>query len=681
MATIRGDDSDNDLVGTDLDDIIYGYGGRDRLDGRSGADLLVGGLGDDHYIVDDGGDVARETDFSGGSDTVESSVSFSLAGSYLEDLVFTGSAAVDARGNGLANRLVGNSAANLLIGAAGADTLIGGAGADTMNGGAGDDRYFVDDAGDRAIETGFTGGMDSVHSSVSYSLVGQYIEILTLTGAAASNGTGNKFANILVGNGADNLLAGGEGADDLQGRAGHDVLDGGGGGDVMNGGIGNDSYVVDDAADRVLETSITGGADQVHSSVSFSLSGAYVERLTLTGVAAIDGTGNRFANTIVGNGAANRLDGGAGSDRLIGGYGDDLYVVDASGDVVVERDLDGGTDTVETSVTFSAAGHYIENITLIGSAAVDATGTDFANLIEGNGADNSINGRAGDDTLMGNAGNDTLWGEQGDDYIDGGDGNDSLDGGGSEGDVLLGGNGDDTLFGGETMYGGDGNDTYFVDQVDQIIVEHSFGNAVRSRLSDYTLPENVETLFLVREDATGRGNDQNNRLHGSVGEDRLHGMGGDDWISGGGHNDRDHIFGGLGNDVIIGGSGHDDFYFDTALSASNVDTIMDFAPEDTQRWVPGEHGGWTEIDFKDELMLDRKVFTALGDANWLSPNEFHAGTSAGDATDRIIYDAATGNIFYDADGSGGIVQILFANVGTFTAEQGTLTHENFHIYG
>jgi hypothetical protein len=88
------------------------------------------------------------------------------------------------------------------------------------------------------------------------------------------------------------------------------VLDGGVGVDTLTGGNGNDTYVVDAAGETIVESSALGGTDTVQSSVSFAL-GSNVENLTLTGAAAINGTGNALANSLLGNGAANTLDGGA----------------------------------------------------------------------------------------------------------------------------------------------------------------------------------------------------------------------------------------------------------------------------------------------------------------------------------------------------------------------------------
>jgi Ca2+-binding RTX toxin-like protein len=174
---------------------------------------MTGGAGGDRYNVDNAGDRAIETDAAGGTDSVESTVSFSLAGQYLESLTLTGSAAINATGNGLVNILTGNAAANVLD---------GGGGADTMTGGAGNDRYVVDHAGDRAVEASTSGGVDTVESAVAFSLAGQYLEHLTLTGSAAVSATGNGLANALTGNNAANKLYGAAGNDSLRGNGGAD---------------------------------------------------------------------------------------------------------------------------------------------------------------------------------------------------------------------------------------------------------------------------------------------------------------------------------------------------------------------------------------------------------------------------------------------------------------------------
>jgi len=117
------------------------------------------------------------------------------------------------------------------------------------------------------------------------------------------------------------VLIGGNGNDSLSGDAGNDLLDGGFGADKLSGGFGDDTYVVDNAGDRITEA-LNRGTDTVYASISYTL-GIGVENLTLTDSANINGTGNSVANILVGNSGANILSGGAGNDTLDGGLGND----------------------------------------------------------------------------------------------------------------------------------------------------------------------------------------------------------------------------------------------------------------------------------------------------------------------------------------------------------------------
>jgi Ca2+-binding RTX toxin-like protein len=121
-------------VGTVSADSLVGTDVADTLDGLGGADTLTGKLGDDTYIVDNIGDQIVENSGEG-TDTANSSATFTLA-SHVENLVLTGSSAINGTGNDLANAITGNGGANILDGGIGADTLAGGAGNDT---------YIVDD--------------------------------------------------------------------------------------------------------------------------------------------------------------------------------------------------------------------------------------------------------------------------------------------------------------------------------------------------------------------------------------------------------------------------------------------------------------------------------------------------------------------------------------------------------
>ena len=263
-------------------DKLFGGIGNDTLDGGKGRDTMSGGKGNDTFIVDNAGDKVIEKSGQG-TDHVKSSLSYSL-GLNVENLTLTGAGNIDGTGNALDNTITGNTGNNILDGGAGADHLFGG---------AGDDIYVVDNAGELI---GDTSGTDEVRSSINYNLVGG-VENLTLTGSANLNGTGDAGSNVITGN------------------SGNNVLDGGTGADHLFGGAGDDTFIIDNLGDMVVDAS---GIDTVQSSVTWIL-GSDIENLLLTGTSSIDGTGNALDNTITGNAGDNIINGGDGADTIDGG--------------------------------------------------------------------------------------------------------------------------------------------------------------------------------------------------------------------------------------------------------------------------------------------------------------------------------------------------------------------------
>ncbi|MCE3289411.1 MAG: hypothetical protein K0R83_1423, partial [Caulobacter sp.] len=524
-------------TGTSLANVIIGGAGNDRLDGLGGADILTGGLGDDTYVVNQATDVIVELDGQG-SDTVEASASYTLAaGLSVEAMVAVGAAAVSLTGNELNNSLTGNAAANVLNGGAGADAMAGGLGADT---------YIVDNAGDTVTELA-GGGVDTVQSSIDY-VLGAEVERLTLTGVAIS-ATGNALANILIGNAQDNILDGGAGADSLQ------------------GGLGNDTYHVDNAGDVIVESGI--GIDSVNTSLNSYTLGAALENLSFSGIGTFAGTGNNFANTIVGSagsdtlsglGGDDILDGGAGADAMDGGAGNDTYFVDNAGDTITDA---SGVDTVRTtrSYTLSAT---LENLIYVGSGGASLQGNSLANVITGGDGDDYLKGLIGNDALNGGGGVDDLQGGDGDDVLDGGSGAD-------------------------TLFGGAGNDTFVVDDAGDVVDENpgKGTDRVRTTLASYALTANVEDLIYIGSGAfIGTGNDlanvitggaQGDSLFGGIGNDTLNGGGGADSLDGGDGNDT--LNGGEGVDTMTGGVGNDTYLIDDAgdvvveLAAGGTDSV------------------------------------------------------------------------------------------------------------
>jgi len=199
-------------------------------------------------------------------------------------------------------------------------------------GGAGNNLYKIANMKDMIVEQE-TGGIDTIESAISYTLVA-FTENLTLVGNKARYGTGNSVDNTLIGNDLNNVLNGEDGADKLFGGAGKDILIGGRGNDsltggagidILHGGEGDDSYYIDDMQDVIVELR-SEGLDSVMANVSYTLSD-YVENLSLTGTEMINATGNSVANSLTGNNANNLLVGGKGNDTLIGGKGNDGYVL------------------------------------------------------------------------------------------------------------------------------------------------------------------------------------------------------------------------------------------------------------------------------------------------------------------------------------------------------------------
>ncbi|ESQ73785.1 calcium-binding protein [Asticcacaulis sp. AC402] len=201
------------LTGSGYADTLVGNDAANVLDGGNGNDTLSGGIGDDTYYVQETGDKVVELGGEG-TDTIFSTVNYSLNGRYVETLTLTGTANTTATGNSLANTLNGNVGNNVLDGAAGNDT---------MAGGMGDDTYYVQATGDNVIEAGGA-GTDLIYSSVTYTLAGRFAETLNLTGTANINATGNSNSNTLIGNDGNNTLNGKAGADKLTGGLGADIF-------------------------------------------------------------------------------------------------------------------------------------------------------------------------------------------------------------------------------------------------------------------------------------------------------------------------------------------------------------------------------------------------------------------------------------------------------------------------
>lgn len=255
----------------------------------------------------------------------------------------------------------------------GNDLLVGVGG--QLAGGAGNDTYVVTHATDTVVELA-SQGTDLVKTSLATYALGANVENLAYIGEGAFTGTGNSLQNQITGG------------------AGSDTLRGGNGNDVINGGDGDDFLHGDGNRDQIRGGN---GADTIHG-------GSYDDR-----VWGDDGNDQLFGDdgndTIYGGIGNDTIEGGTGNDAMSGGAGDDTYRVSGSADVVTE--LSGeGRDTVQSSISYTL-GNNVEDLTLTGTGAINATGNALANTLIGNGAANILNGGAGSDVLIGGGGADT----------------------------------------------------------------------------------------------------------------------------------------------------------------------------------------------------------------------------------------------------------------------------------
>ncbi len=577
--SLYGDAGDDSLEGGDGNDLLDGGTGRDRLDGGPGDDLYQFGVGSGHDII------VRDTS---GNDSVQLAAGITAANVALHrissppaaDLPFNGDSLVVQLNGGSDQLWIANYFATSATGyierirfadgsswdyAAVVSRLVTqGGSVNTMNATNKADTFPVDHWNDVVNDPSPTNG-DKIVASVSYRIPDPALTSFTLTGSL------NLFAVV----GGYTPVYGSSGDNYFEGTPSSNV-------GTYYGGAGNDVYVAHRLNDAILPAMNPAnlgdivvveqpgqGTDTYVSGFWSAQLPANVENLVMIApnsssrISYYPDSINDFSHKLIGNALNNtidatlyelsaagqwwmsyrstlligansfRLDGGAGADTMIGGYGDDTYVIDNPGDVVIETGVgrhgtDYSNDTVETPFESSLAQFpNIENITLVGSAAVNATGNAAANRLDGsqNAAINRLTGGAGDDT-----------------YVVG------------IGDLVV-------------ELAGEGNDT--------VVIAATIGSP--ARLTDYA---NVENLRLAGNvgNLDAEGDAGPNTLIGSLGNNRLSGGDGDDqifdqyagdlmhyptriavadkdWLSGGNGDDVLVSYG--GNDTLEGGAGDD----------------------------------------------------------------------------------------------------------------------------
>lgn len=558
-----------------------------------------------------------------------------LAGSYSDDRIDggAGSDSIDGyRGN---NTLFGGTGDDLIVSFKySKDQIFGGDGIDTLW----VEWYFDEDGRDMTISVAspdipFTTGTGTTIFGV---------ERLKVTGGTGSDSfTGGQYADFLAGGEGSDTLIGGGGNDTLYaadrwagigtwsdwGSTGFDLIRAGGGNDVLivqadsqadtiDGGAGIDLLRFEAGASHML--AVLTVSNSITLSNGSIVTG--VERIdyvgfdyeTLTDLQQDSITGGNLDDTLIGNGGDDYLSGGAGNDSIAGAIG---YC--AGGIVSVY----GGAGDDHVNFGKSGAGSVV-----YGGAGLDLINIDLS-FVSGIGLKIDLDTRIhlADGTridgfeyfdLVGTSANDTIAGGAVADTLNGGGGDDSVYAYGGN-DVLTGGDGTDSIFGGA------GDDTLL-------------GNVGSDEL---TGGEGNDVLTVDIRSHTGQ------VMYGGGGDDNLFGDRGDDTMTGG-----------VGADTMAGNNGYDTFIFNIAPAAGMVDAISRF-----------QHA-------KDTIQLNQTAFSGLT-VGTLHAADFVLGTVADDDTDRILYDSATGAIWYDADGTGATAAIEFA-----TLDPGRTLHAaNFEV--
>lgn len=569
---------DINAIGNSLNNTLRGNGGANVINGAEGSDEMYGGAGDDTYVVDCAGDAVVEK-AEEGVDLVKSAVAYVLTPN-VENLTLTGTADLIGKGNGLANLLSGNSGKNSLHGGGGDDTLSGGGGRDTVDGGEGTDTLLLSGkvseysfitynkslaVGDKVagrdglgrvtnvekvtfLGDGRTLTVEDLPSITARQYIEAYGDLIREIGANTSMG----FEHYLNYGYAEGRLTAAcpemfpGGFDALKYLASNADLMAYYGADAA----GARQHLISHGLKELAE----GGGRSYDPTLLTQVGTAAADTLTgggdndgLFGQGGDDALFGGGGNDGLSGGAGNDLlDGGLGVDKMSGGAGDDVYVVDSPFDCVEER-YGSGTDTVQSSINFNLGvitRGDIENLSLIGSANIDATGNRLANVLVGNDGANILDGAAGLDMMKGGGGNDVY-------LIDD-----------KYGDKIV-------------EASGGGFDTLLIDSAEAYFWHDYSLRGGGEDNPEGTAGQDVECLVVtdtVGNDVVLHGNALNNILWGNRWRNTLEGYEGNDILDGAGCNNC--LKGGAGNDIYrFDSRGGLDIIVEDDATVGNCDTL------------------------------------------------------------------------------------------------------------
>ncbi|MFY1027393.1 S8 family serine peptidase [Actinobacillus seminis] len=474
--------SNEEVALPDFGVAFWGTEGEDRLFGGNGNDILRGGKGNDVIVGEH-----SANSVSGGDDI-----------------------------------LYGNDGDDRILGGGGNDTLYGGTGSDYLGGGEGNDIMYLE---------GDDTALSSSYRNQQYTTLSQY------------NNIKFSWARAEGGKGSDRFVV----VKDTSPNASQGLLKN----LIWDFDINDKNEKIDisqfNGVNTINFTSFSVN-NELYTRVWLGEAKAGTQYITLKGVRADQLkadmfifskeqadlpqlkqliTGTNKNDKLTGNAVGNLIDGNAGADIMSGEFGDDTYIVDNTGDKVIEI-KDGGYDIVKSSVSYTLSAHT-EELQLSGLASINAVGNSENNRLVGNSGNNRLDGKAGFDTMIGGA----------------------------------------------------GNDTYIVDDhLDKVIEKENQGTDTVISSVSYTLSEHVENLQLNGNKAiSGTGNERNNSLKGNGANNRLIGYGGNDTLNGM-----------KGNDFLMGGKGNDTYLFnrgdgiDSIYDEQGTDTLRFSNVEHNQLW-------------------------------------------------------------------------------------------------
>ena len=648
------------LVGSDGNNVLLGLGGEDSMHGGVGDDLLEGGADRDHL---DGGEGTDTISYANAEAPVEVNLEFGFANEYAVDEVtilssdhvinnenVTGSAFADVIvGSSAANALDGGGGDDLIVGLAGDDVLTGGdgndllrgdgfnnytgpSGNDIVSGGSGDDIMWTSagvdsyDGGegfDRVSFFSFSATQAAVASLVTQTISNDgFGNAETMTSVEAL-GAGTAYADQLTGNNADNFLLGDFG-DTLVANGGDDQFQLSGAPALTDGGAGTDTITrftgdvfgsirPDSNGDDLAELVFATRGVHVDLSLGMIVDDAFGNSGALAGIENVGGSG--LGDILIGDGNANVLTGYGGNDVLEGRGGNDTL---DGGDGFDMVSYHNASDAVQVNLATGQATGADGNDSLIGIEQV--FGSEFGDVLIGDGGVNGLIGAGGDDEIFGGDGNDTLDGGEGNDFLVGDLGDDHLLGGSGSGsdtlqglagnDTLEGGDGDDLLFGdgginyngpsgNDVLIGGNGNDFLRggagVDSYDggdgfdrvSFIMRAATQGVVASLVTQTITNDgfgNAETMTSI--EGLGAGTAFADHLTGDENNNLLLGAVGDTLIGNGGNDDFDVasapalISGGMGTDLL-------------RLTTNGTWLLPDGGdPDDLAELAPAATSGW-----------------------------------------------------------------------------------------